>query len=129
MHQLKTKTIGGLVGVENNEGRILNLCPHAIHISSPGNEKDVIEIPQSGMVARMDRRQSDIEKHAGFPIIREVYGDIFGLPEPVKGTVYIVSAPVLNVLNDSRKDVVGIGKQMKNVYGKAIHTVAFRRQF
>ena len=34
------------------------------------------------------------------------FGDVTGLPEPVKDTIYIVSAMVLSALNGSRADVV-----------------------
>ncbi len=118
-----------LLGMEFRGERVVNLCPHSINIISPWGNGEIVEIPQSGMVARMDKLQADIEKHAGFPIIREVYGEVYGLPDPVKGTLYIVSAPVINVLNDSRSDLVALGRQVKDRLGKAVSAVEFRRQF
>ena len=125
----ETNVVDGLVGIVHGNERIVNLCPHPINILSPWTEGAIVCIPQSGAIARMDKKSNDVEKHAGFPIIREVYGEVYGLPDRIEGTIYIVSAPVLNVLNDSRDDVVAVGKQMKNEYGKPVSAMAFRRQF
>jgi len=129
MTLLETNVKNGLIGIEKDGERIVNLCPHSINILSPFKNGDIIAIPQSGAIARVDHNRSDIEKHAGFPITREVYGEVYGLPDAVDGTIYIVSAPVINVLNDSRHDVVTVGKQMKNEYGKSVAAISFRRQF
>lgn len=129
MSELTTSRVNGLLGVEYEGERIVNLCPHPIQIISPWNSSEIITLPQSGNIARKDKRPDDIEKHAGFPIVREIYGEIYGLPDEEEGTLYVVSAPVLSVLNDSRKDVVALGKQIKDQLGKSVSALSFRRRF
>jgi len=127
MSNIKISKVNNLLGIEYQGERIVNLCPHPIRIVSPWKKDEIITIPQSGNVARTNKEQSDVEKHAGFTIKREIYGDVYGLPEEVDGTIYIVSSRVLKVLNNSRKDVVSIGKQIRDPMGKTILTISFRR--
>jgi hypothetical protein len=127
--QPKTSKKDNLIGIEYGDERIVNLCPHAISVISPWDNGKIIEIPQSGMIARVDKLPPDTEKHAGFTITREVYGEVYGLPDEVKGTLYVVSAPVINVLNDSRRDIVSLGRQMKDTRGATVSAIEFRRQF
>ena len=129
MRQYKTTNVNGLTCVEYNGEKVVNLCPHPINIISPLNKGEIIEIPQSGQVARVDKLSPDIERHAGFPIRREVYREIFGLPSPMEGVIYVVSAPVINVLNDSRDDVVSLGHPVRDTQGKVVATTEFRRRF
>ena len=79
---------------------IVNLTPHAINIVS---EEDGINlsIPASGVVARVASTVTKLDK--GF--YTTAYGDVEGLPEPIEGTVYVVSGLVLSALAGSREDV------------------------
>ena len=74
--------------------------------------KKVVEIPQSGVVARTRMEMSDRRMFAGLSIIRTVYGEIYGLPDEMTNTVFIASRPVLEALNNSRDDVTGVGKRL-----------------
>lgn len=79
---------------------IVNLTPHAINIVS--EEDDInLTIPASGVVARVASTVTKLDK--GF--FTTAYGDVEGLPEPVEGTVYVVSGLVLSALAGSREDV------------------------
>lgn len=64
----------------------INLTPHAIALNSG------VSYPSVG-VARVSNTFTDFDAN-GVCDVR--YGDIVGLPAPVDGTLYIVSAMVLN---------------------------------
>lgn len=63
----------------------INLTPHAIHL----NSGEIFE--PSGDIARVSANYS------GFVdgVCQQVFGEVTGLPEPVEGVKYIVSALVL----------------------------------
>jgi len=128
MHKVFSRP-DGLKAVVQDGQCIVNLTNHDIKILSPLDGGALIEIPQSGVVARIDRKPPDIEKHAGFPVVRDVYGGISGLPDEVDGTMYVVSGQVVNLLNDSRSDVVALGKQVRNGGGDTLFATDFRRQY
>jgi len=101
----------------DKEKKFVNLCSHSVQIVN--SDGDVVDIPASGIVARVEKR-SEIENFGGVDIYRDVYIDIYGIPDSQKDTLYIVSAPVANAVNDSRKDVVAIGKPIKTSSAKKI---------
>ena len=127
MYEVQEKD--GLKFLQLGEQRLVNLCSHDIQIATDSENKKVT-IPPSGVVARVVKKQKDVEKYAGFSIIREVYGNLYGIPDKKENTIYIVSAPVLNCLNDTRDDIVTVGKQTKDPSsGKTIFASTFRRCF
>lgn len=74
---------------------LVNLTPHDIVIALPSGER--ITIPASGNVARIANRPGqqllslrvqDVDVPVYGPDIK---GDIYGLPDPKDGTVYLVS--------------------------------------
>ena len=121
--------VDNLKSLQVGDMKIINLVQHDISIMSPNDKSKILVIPQSGLVARANKEASDIEKFAGFQIVRSVYGEITGLPPRKKNTMYVVSAHVLNVLNDSREDVVSIGRKIKEFDGAIAFAVDFRRKF
>ena len=113
---------------KHNGNRIYNLCNHDIYILSNESPPRAIEIPQSGIVARVEKTGRDIERFGGFNIIRDTYGEIYGLPDPQPNTLYVVSAHVLNALNDTRPDVVSVANQIKT-NNNVLVAEGFRRKF
>ena len=83
---------------------IINLTPHSINLIK--NEVTTT-IESSGMA-----RCKEEEILEGFvddiPIYKKEYGEVYGLPDPVDNTIYIVSFIVLKALNGSRNDVYTI---------------------
>ena len=76
----------------------VNLTPHAITL----NDGRVFE--PSGVVARVEQMMSEFDRHG---ISVQSFGDVTGLPEPMHGVLYIVSALVLTRAQaEGRKDVV-----------------------
>lgn len=74
--------------------QIINCTPHAIVLNSGEN------FPISGNVARVS---SSFEAN-GKGFFKVAYGEVTGLPEAQKDTLYIVSAMVANAT--SRRDVI-----------------------
>jgi hypothetical protein len=88
---------------------LVNLTPHSIVLrDADGNDH---AIPASGAVARVSSTPGALEAVAGVPVPvagRQTFGAVEGLPGPVEGTLYVVSALVLARCGD-RDDVVGPG--------------------
>lgn len=76
---------------------IVNLTPHDVDIV------DGPTIPSSG-VCRLSVTTERVGSVDGIPAVRTVYGDVKGLPDPVDGTVFIVSSLVASRVPD-RHDV------------------------
>ena len=92
---------------------IINLTPHEIVLAFGENNAERMAIPPSGTVARVASVPGVAETLGGVPVPvmgRQTWGKVENLPDPVEGTIYIVSAQVLGrpeCLN--RTDVVGPG--------------------
>jgi hypothetical protein len=83
--------------------RIINLTPHPISIAD--GEGNIIEIyPASGIQARVAVSQEQSGIIAGIPAMKQVYGQVEGLPEPVGDTLYIVSILVFGM--SGRNDII-----------------------
>ncbi len=89
--------------------KFINLTPHTVvfhlvydfrDLHSPTN----LHFAPSGDVARLDERDEETPAIAGMATCRRSHGDISGLPDPVPGIVYIVSAFCLSAT--TRQDVV-----------------------
>ena len=74
----------------------VNLTPHTI------NMNDGRAFEPSGTVARCSQEYGTPNENGVCPMI---FGDVFGVPEPIEGTIFIVSALVSKALA-SRPDVV-----------------------
>ena len=88
---------------------LVNLTPHALTLRADGTDH---VLPPSGTVARVSSIPGALENVSGVPVpvaSATIFGDIEGLPAPVDGTLFIVSAMVLSALRGSRPDVVGPG--------------------
>lgn len=83
---------------ENQSSNIsfINCTPHAIVL----NDGQVFE--PSGMIPRVAQEISAFDQNR---IATQSFGEVQGLPEPKKDTVYIVSAMILSAVPD-RKDLV-----------------------
>ena len=88
---------------------LVNLTPHALTLRADGT--DTVLAP-SGTVARVSSTPGALETIPGVPVPvagAQVFGGVEGLPEPVPGTLFVVSALVLAALQGSRPDVGGPG--------------------
>ena len=79
---------------------IVNLTPHAINIVNEADGLNITVEP-SGVIARVASTVSKV----GTGFYTTSYGEVEGLPEARKGTVYVVSGLVLSALGNTRNDV------------------------
>lgn len=101
----------------------VNLTPHEIHEVTTD-----FRLPSSG-VARICMESRVVRVEAGIPISQSVpVGAITGLPAPVQGTTYIVSALCLNAIDASRTDCVAPGDVVRNELGTVIGCRGFRQK-
>jgi hypothetical protein len=101
--------------------QFINLTAHSINEVTSG-----LTIPASGRVVRVKSSTTKVAEHAGSPIYTSVFGEVEGLPEPVDGILYIVSALALNAC-PNRIDLVAPGNLMRNPEGQPIGCVGFRK--
>ena len=72
--------------------KFVNLTPHDIVIFRRDGKR--VLIPATGKVARVSVRCEQITDEDGIPVMKNVYGDVEGLPDPEANTIYIVSSLV-----------------------------------
>lgn len=85
----------------------INLTPHVLNVvDADGNQ--LFSVAPSGKSARVTTDQTVVGSVVGVDIVRTVFGDVDGLPDPQPDTVYIVSTLVLQALkaNDIQRDDV-----------------------
>jgi hypothetical protein len=103
-----------------NNIKIINLTPHDINVIVDG---DVTVIPRDGTVARVNQISTVVDKINGIPVSVVRFGDVVGLPDPVPGVIWIVSALVKQAVN--RSDVVSPGELVRNSDGNVIGCKGF----
>ena len=91
--------------------KIINLTPHSVMING-------IEIASSGVV-RLQERNENIGTIAGIPVVKQVRGEVEGLPFQEEGIWIIVSRPIFDALSD-RKDLLAIGETIRDPQGRII---------
>lgn len=82
--------------------KFVNLTPHEIVVSTRNIKKT---IGPSGQIARVETSQEHVDWLDGIELVKTVYGDVTGVPEPEENVVYIVSSLVASRLPE-REDVV-----------------------
>jgi len=96
--------------------KIVNLTPHAIVIQGLN---ETLTVAPSGQLARLsvtrEVRPSIIVGDVIVPVTRPSLGVIIGLPDPVEGTVLIVSAFVAEAAK--RADVMSPGELVRDSAG------------
>jgi len=83
--------------------KIVNLTPHDVVVRT--NAGDLV-FPASGAMARVTSSQIADGDIDGIPVMKTVFGEVEGLPDPQPDTVFIVSGIVMTALKGSRSDVV-----------------------
>ncbi len=77
---------------------IINCTPHEIVLFR--GEEIAARYPSSGIQVRLVEEDHPMEPIDGFPAVLRTYSDVVGLPEPKKGTYYIVSIVVLKAVTE-----------------------------
>ena len=91
---------------------ILNLTPHEITLCGQ-------RLPSSG-VARVAQTTQQVDQINGIPVNRVSFGEVNGLPEARKDTIYIVSKIVAEAVKGQRNDVFIVDKTVRNEQGQII---------
>ena len=74
--------------------RFINCTPHPLTIAGIGT------IDPSGIIARVGTVREHLEHINWVRVVAQDMGDVTSLPDPVPGSIYIVSAIVLAALKD-----------------------------
>ena len=110
------------------EKKLVNLTPHTVTLVCG---QLTVEIPPSGQVARVSATSQEVGSVEidgfSFPVVKTVFGEVTGLPEPAENTIYIVSTLVLSAVQ-GRKDVVApnTGAAIGDADGKIVGVPGFQ---
>ena len=94
---------------------IVNLTPHTLNIFV--SDSDSIEVPPSGTVARCSIQSKDCGEHDGIPLTTTQMGEVVDLPDPIEGTLYVVSMVVRQAVPE-RTDIASPGTLVRDETGK-----------
>ena len=98
----------------------VNLTPHVINETTSGRSFE-----PSGDVSRVAVTYEPFSSLDEIPVYAAFYGDVSGIPAPLKGTTYIVSGMVLTHC-EGRSDVVAPGDLVRDDDGKPIGCKGFK---
>jgi hypothetical protein len=106
-----------------NPTRIVNLTPHALMIYGEDPSAPVVTIPPEAQPARCTTAFESlgpdfVVEGQKVPQVRVTYGPLEGLPDPVDGTIYVVSS-IAALAVPERMDVF-IPTQMVYADGKIV---------
>ena len=90
----------------SNSPVIKNLTTHVVSVYDE-HRNFLADIPPSNVLARYDIDDSEQYEVAGLPVVRKVFKELRGLPEPEEGVYYIV--PSLIAQRVRRKDILAPG--------------------
>jgi len=122
------RIVGSKRSVGFMEKKIINLTPHTVTLVC-GNK--TVDIQPSGQVARVSATSQEVGSVEidgySFPVVRTVFGDVQGLPEPAENTIYIVSTLVLSAAQ-GRNDLVApnTGAAIRDADGKIVGVPGFQ---
>jgi len=100
--------------------KFVNLTPHDVHIHTPNGA--VITIERSGIIARVATSSVEVSCEGGVRFRRTTLGETIGLPEQVKGTIYIASRMFAAAVR--RADVVSPDEPVRDEAGQIIGCLA-----
>lgn len=101
--------------------KVINLTPHSIVLISDSMNT---EIKPSGL-ARCKVTTEKVGEVNGFPVNKNTYSQVVGLPEPEKDTIYIVSAIVAKAVSGKREDCIVVDQTVRNEQGQIIGCKGF----
>jgi hypothetical protein len=99
--------------------QLINLTPHKINIHGK-------TIDPTGYVSRVNNVQSQVDTVDGIPILVTTVTEATHLPEPEKGTYFIVPA-IVRMSVPKRKDLLSPVKLIRNKDGDVVGCAAFER--
>ena len=99
--------------------RLVNRTPHTVNIIGEGFELSIPGPDDPKDAARVAVEFEPAEGCGGAPTAYETFGEVYGLPAPHEGEVYIVSRVVAAAASD-RKDLLVPGSPVRGEAGKII---------
>lgn len=96
---------------------IVNLCPHILNIV--GVDGCVVNVAPSGQIARVSTTRASTGTFAGVELFETAFGEVTGLPDPVEGTIFVVSGLVAGAVKN-RPDVFSPGELVRGPDGQPI---------
>ncbi len=105
------------------ETLLVNLCQHSINLLHGDTP---VTIEPSGKVARCERQQVQIGTVNGIPIFTVKMGAVENLPDPVEGTVYIVSKITAEGAPD-RTDLLITNEVVRDEEGRPVGCKSFSK--
>lgn len=108
-------------------GILKNLTPNDINLILPNGE--ILIIPASGIVARVDSHVEQIGRIGAIPVIKTVFeldSSVTDLPDPQDGVILITSMSVAQVVTD-RTDVLVPADLRRDDAGRIIGAGALQR--
>ena len=100
--------------------KIINLTPHPLAIVGVAG---TLEVPTSGNVARLAVTRTALDPvtvdGVSIPVSRPVLGEVTGLPLPLEGVIFVVSALVAEASAD-RGDVFSPGELVRSPEGVVV---------
>lgn len=97
---------------------IINLTPHAINFLDESN-RPILTVEPYGTIARAKQIRTMCGTVAGIPVNQCAYGQVSGLPEPAKETIYVVSAITAQACPE-RTDVYIVDDSVRDETGRII---------
>ena len=97
---------------------IINLTPHTINFLDESNHP-ILTVEPSGVIARAKQTRTLCGNIAGIPVNQCAYGQVQGLPEPAKETIYVVSAITAQAC-PGREDVYIVDDSVRDETGRII---------
>ncbi len=100
----------------------VNLTPHDIHIYSKDGDvrtEFIRTFKPDGTVARVSVVTWKVGMMDDVPMFKSKTGEVVGLPNPVPGTVWIVSTMVREAVK-GRMDVASPGELIRNSKGEVV---------
>ena len=102
----------------------INLTPHEVKVLDQNGQ--IQTIPASGEVARISTSFEVDDVVNGVAIGHTKYSGVTGLPDPVTGTIYIVSLILLKALPD-RTDLVAPNELVRDEKGLVLYAKSLTR--
>jgi hypothetical protein len=96
---------------------IVNLTPHPLSVYTLDGSTLLHTIPSTGM-ARASETRVTCGEVEGVPLTSVQYGETTGLPDPVPGTIYVVSTITANA--SPRADVYVPGEMVRDKEGRIV---------
>ena len=108
---------------------VINLTPHDVRVYDNDGNVVIMTYPSAG-VARARQTDVHVGDLNGIPVVKTEFGEVVGLPEPVEGTVFIVSLITANAAKAygrTTDDLLVTSKPVRDGQKQVIGCRAFAR--